>query len=102
MQELTPRLVTILQKYMRDPTARVVGATTFSDLEIDLLDLPMILLDVEDDFDVQIPYDDETEAFATVNALVVCVASHLEAKALQPYPRSSVPRSTRSWMSTGA
>ena len=102
MQELTPRLATILQTYMRDPAAHVAGAATLTELEIDILDLPLILLDVEDAFDVQIPFDDETEAFATVDALGASIAFHLAAKALQPTPRSSVPRSTRSWMSTGA
>ena len=102
MQQLSPRLVSILQKYMRDPAAHVAGAATLTGLEIDHLDLPLILLDVEDAFDVQIPFDDETDAFATVDALTASIAFHLAAKALQPYPRSSVPRSTRSWMSTGA
>jgi len=102
MQELTPRIITILQKYMHDPAALVGSSTTLSELEIDLLDLPMIFLDVEDAFDVQIGYDNEIEDFATVRGLVAHVASRLEAKALQRRPRSSVPRAKGTWISTGA
>lgn len=102
MQELTLRIIAILQKYMRDPAARVGSYTTFSKLGIDRLDLPMIFLDVEDVFDVQIDYQDEIEGFATIGGLVACVASALAAKALQPHPRRSVPRRKGNWMSTGA
>lgn len=102
MEELTTRIVMIVQKYMRDPAEQVGDATTLSELEIDLLDLPMIVLDVEDVFDVHIRYDDEIENFVTVRGLVDCVASRLEAKVLQPRSRTSIPRSKRTWLSTGA
>jgi acyl carrier protein len=102
MQELTPRIITILQKYMRDPAALVENSTTLSELEIDLLDLPMIFLDIEDVFGVQISYDDQIEDFATVRGLIACVASRLEVKVLYPRPRTSVPRTKRNWISTGA
>jgi acyl carrier protein len=59
MQQLKPRLIDILQKYMSNPSARVGNGTTLSELEIGQLDLPMILLDVEDVFDVQINCLDE-------------------------------------------
>ena len=55
----------------------------------------MIVLDIEDVFNVQIRIDDEIEDIASV-------ASRLEAKLLQPRPRTSVPRTKRTWMSTGA
>jgi acyl carrier protein len=102
MQELTPRIITILQKYMSNPTARVGRRTMLSELEIDRLDLPMIFLDVEDVFDVQIDYHDEIEDLATIGCLVSCVASGVEAKASQPHSRRSVPRRSGTWMSTGA
>ncbi|MEQ1577699.1 MAG: acyl carrier protein [Hyphomicrobium sp.] len=102
MKELTSGIEVVVQKYMRDPTARITSSTTLSDLEIDLLDLPMIFLDIEDAFDVQVEYGDDVETIETVQDLVTCVAACLAAKALQPHPRSSVPRSKRSWLSTAA
>jgi acyl carrier protein len=102
MPDLNPRLIAILKKYMRDPASRVTGSTTLAELEIDILDLPMILLDVEDAFDIQIDDDDEIEGSATVDRLAACVAARLAAKALQPRRRTTVPRSKGSWISTGA
>lgn len=102
MQDLTPALIGILQKYMRDPAAYAGGATTLSGLEIDGLDLPLILLDVEDAFDVQIQSCDDIDGTTTVECLAANVAARVVAKALAPRPRSTVPRSTGSWLSTGA
>jgi acyl carrier protein len=102
MQDVTPRLIAILQKYMSNPVARVGSRTTLSELEIDRLDLPMIFLDVEDVFGVQIDSNDQIEDLATIGCLVSCVASALEAKTLQPALRTSVPRKRGTWMSTGA
>jgi acyl carrier protein len=102
MQDQTPRIAAILQKYMRDPAARVAGSTTLAELEIDLLDLPMILLDLEDAFDIHIGHDDEIDGLASLDRLAACVASLLNAKALQPRPRTTVPRSRGNWISTGA
>ena len=102
MQEMTPRLITILQKYMSSPTVRVGGRMSLSEIGIDSLDLPMIFLDVEEAFDVQIDYHDEIEDLATIGCLVALVAAAVTAKALQPHSRRSVPRSRGNWMSTGA
>jgi acyl carrier protein len=102
MQELTPTIISILQKYIGNPTARVGSRTTLGELEIDRLDLPMIFLDVEDIFEVQIDYHDEIEGMATIGCLVSCVESGVEAKALQPHSRRPVPRRRGNWMSTGA
>jgi acyl carrier protein len=99
MQQLTPRIVAILQKYMGNPRARVENSTIFADLEIDGLDLPMIFLDVEDDFDVQIEYNDEIDVSSTVGSLMALVESRLEAKTR---PRTPIQRPKRTWMSTGA
>ncbi len=102
MHDLTPRIVAILKKFMRDPAARVAGPTTLAELEIDLLDLPMIVLDIEDTFDLHIGDDDEIDGAITVDRLAARVAAYLEAKALQPPRRTTVPRSKGSWISTGA
>jgi acyl carrier protein len=102
MPELTPRIVAILKSYMREPTARVDSRTTLSELWIDRLDLPMIFLDIEDIFDVQLNYHDEIEGLATIGSLVDCVASAVAAKAEQRDRRRSTPRKKGNWMSTGA
>ncbi len=102
MPDLTPRLIAILKKYMRDPAARVAGPTTLPELEIDLLDLPMIVLDIEDAFDLHIGDDDEIDGSITVDRLAVCVASLLAAKSSQPRRQTTVPRSKSTWISTGA
>jgi acyl carrier protein len=99
MTDLTPRIAAILAQYTCGTAGPITGCTALSDLQIDLLDLPMIILDVEDAFNVHIRYDDGVEDFATVSDLVACVASHLAAKAL---PRTSAPRVKRLWTSTGA
>jgi acyl carrier protein len=92
MPDLKPRLIAILQKYVRDPNAKVGGSTLLSDVEIDLLDLSMICLDLEDAFDVQMGHGDELKGLATVDDLVARVASGLAAKAL---PRVRIPRPKR-------
>jgi acyl carrier protein len=92
-------IAAILRRYMRDPAVPVQEITTLNELDIDEMDLPMISLDIEDAFGVQIPYDDEIDAAATVHTLVACVEARLAAKALQPAPR---PRVKSTWLSTGA
>lgn len=99
MPHVTPGLIAILQKYMRDPTARVASSAKLRELGIDLLDLPLICLDVEDAFDVQLGHGDELEELETVHDLVARVTSCLVAKAM---PRTRIPRPKKNWMSTGA
>lgn len=99
MHDLTPALIAILRKYMRDPAASVGRSKTLSELGIDLLDLPLICLDVEDAFNVQMGHGDELEELATAHDLVARVASCLAAKAM---PQTRIPRRKGNWMSTGA
>lgn len=98
MQDLTPHIIAILPKYMRDPSVCVERSTALSGLEIDELDLPMLVLDIEDAFNIEIQYDDEIDGITTVQSLADFVSS----KVVPPRARSFVPRSTRSWLSTGA
>lgn len=102
MQHLTPKVVAILAKYMRDPAASVGCSTTLRQLDIDLLDLPMIFLDLEDAFDVRMGPDDEINGSSTIRTLVARITAELKAERLEPRRRSTVPPSTTSWMSTGA
>jgi hypothetical protein len=99
MHDMTPRVIAILRNYMRDPTVGVAGSMALNDLAIDLLDLPLIYLDLEDAFDVDIDRADELEQSATVDVVVARVAARLAAKAL---PRQRIARRKGGWMSTGA
>ena len=100
MQELLlPRIVTILQKYMRNPAALVEYSSTLDELGIDFLDLPMVFLDAEEAFDVTIRCGDEIDDPVTVGGLIACVAARLEAKSS---PSLRTPRPKRGWMTTDA
>ena len=98
MNELMPKLVTILQKYMANADAHASAFATLSDLGIDVVDLPLIGLDIEDVFNVQVQNDVDIAGSTTVHGL----AAYVSALALVPRRRTSVPRSTQSWFSTGA
>lgn len=95
MQDLTSGSIAILRKYMRDPAASVGQSTTLSELGIDDLDLPMVCLDLEDAYGMQIAIEDDLE---TVGDLVACLVAALAKKSL---PRPRRPRSRGGWMSTG-
>lgn len=101
MTALTPKVIPILRKYMREPFAPVTNATALRALDIDELDLPMIFLDIEDAYDVQVSPVDEANHALTVGGVIRCVAECVEAKRTaraQQAPR----RPKRNWMSTGA
>lgn len=100
MQELTAKLIAILAKYVRDPATGIASATTLADLDIDLLDIPMIFLDVEDMFDVQVQFGTGFEDLVTVGDLIAAVHAGIEARQ-QPRQRTT-PRKKSNWMSTSA
>ena len=99
MSDLAPTIIEILHHYMRDATATIASGTTFCELEIDRLDLPMIILDIEDALGVQIQYEDEIEHLATVEKLVAFIEARLNAKNLRRRQCTTV---NGNWMSTGA
>ena len=87
-------------QYTRDLGFPIASWTRFSDLGIDRLDLPLIVLDIEDAFAIQIRYDEEMDGFTSVGDLVACVQG---APADQGHARApSAPRSKRPWMSKAA
>jgi acyl carrier protein len=102
MLDLTAHVITILQNYQRDPAASVNSDTTFQALDIDVLDLPMIFLDIEDAFALYIPYEDDIEDVTTVAGLVTWVQSRQESQAALAQLRAALPRSKSTWMTTGA
>jgi hypothetical protein len=89
----------ILGQYMRDLGHPIAGWTRLADLGIDRLDVPLIVLDIEDALGIQIRYAEEMDGFATVGDLVDCVRSHLASKGTR---RPTAPRSKRPWMSKAA
>jgi len=94
---LMSKTVAILERYAGNLPAPVEGETRLSDLAIDHLDMPMIVLDLEEALDVHVTYDDEIETSATVADFVACLARRMKRQS------RLVPRSTRNWMSpTGA
>ncbi len=102
MEQLTPRLTAILARYMRTPVDPITAGTTLASLDIDRLDLPMIMLDIEDAFDIHVRYDDHMEDVANVGDLADCVAARIEEKASFVRQRASIERVKRSWFSTEA
>lgn len=99
MTDVTFGIARILRAYVGDPSLPIESLSTLRDLDIDHLDLPMISLDIEDAFGVQIQYDDEIEDTATVQSLAAAVLAHLDAKAKRPLAR---PRPKSTWLSTSA
>jgi hypothetical protein len=99
MPDLTSVVITILRKYARDPEAAIGSATTLGELEIDRLDLPMIGLDLEEVYDVQIDHGDEVEEPVRVGDLLARLSARLAEKAA---PRPRPPRRRSTWLSTGA
>ena len=102
LPELTPGIVAILRKYTHNRAALGRSRATLTELAIDRLDLPMIVLDIEDAFNAHIRCDDEIEGVTTVQDLVACIAARLEANARQQRLRASSPRIKRTWLSTDA
>jgi acyl carrier protein len=100
MQDPTARIIAILKQYTRDLGFPVASWTRFAELGIDRLDLPLIVLDIEDAFAIQIGYDQQMDGFASVGDLIACVRAHLAMKGTRV--RSSAPRSKRPWMSKAA
>ena len=97
MQDPTMRVTAILSQYMRDLGHPISAWTRLADLGIDRLDVPLIVLDIEDALGIQIRYAEEMDGFATVGDLVDCVRAHLASKGAR---RPSAPRAKKPWMST--
>ncbi len=96
MHDLTTRTISILRKYTRDPAIHMSEATALADLGIDSLDLPIICLDLEDVYGVEIVLEDQPDS---VGDLIARVVAGLAAKSV---PLRRVPRRRSGWMSTAA
>lgn len=72
MDDIAVKIIEILRKHMKKPTATVELDTPLKDLEIESLDLAMIVFDIEDTFGIEIPYNanEDVDAFKTVGSVV--------------------------------
>jgi nodulation protein F len=72
MDEVATKIVDILKKNMKEPPETIALDTKLSDLEIESLDLAVIVFDIEDSFNIQIPYNanEEVQDFSTVGSVV--------------------------------
>lgn len=101
MIDPTQNIVKILCRHTPVPRGPIVGSAQLSDLGIDLLDLPMVILDIEDAFQICIRYD-EYEQVATVRELAACVVSNAQRSAREVRQFATTSRVKRPWTSTGA
>lgn len=82
MDTVASKIVEILKKHMKNPDKAIANETKLEDLEIESLDLAMIVFDIEDTFQIEIPYNanEEVEDFKTVGSVVERVKALVEAK----------------------
>lgn len=95
------KISAILARHAGLPKARIEASTPLSALEIDLLDLPIVILDIEDAFHICVPHEDYA-AVETVAALVACVEARLHQSAIEIRALAETPRVRRPWTCTGA
>jgi nodulation protein F len=81
MDDVADKIIAILRKNMRDKAKDIGLDTKLADLEIESLDLAVIVFDIEDTFNIQIPYNanEEVQDFATVGSVVERVKGVLAA-----------------------
>ena len=101
MIDPTQNIVKILRRHAYGFRGPIVGSTRLKDLDIDLLDLPLLVLDLEDAFHVCIRHDDY-ERVATVRDLAACVVVTLQKSVREARQLALTPRVKRTWVSTGA
>lgn len=101
MVDPTQAIVKILFQHTSAPLVSIVGSTQLCDLGIDLLDLPMVILDLEDAFQICIRYDEYAQV-ETVRELAACVLSNVQRSVHEVRRLAATPRTKRSWTSTVA
>lgn len=81
MDELTPRIIEILRPY----TNGVAAGAGFGRLDIDPLDLPLVVFDIEDAFGIQVRLED-VEALASVARIAAHVRILIERRPMARRP----------------
>lgn len=77
MDDVATKIIEILKKHMKEPRDDISLSTPLTDLKIESLDLAMIVFDIEDRFQIEIPYNanEDVEDFKTVGSVVDRVKS---------------------------
>lgn len=104
MDELTPRIIGILKPYTSGAGERIAAEAPLAHLDIDPLDLPLIVFDIEDAFGIQMRYQD-VEALASVACIVTHVRGLIETRPAgrRPLvPVSSMGASQSAWTMSGS
>ncbi|MEL6622334.1 MAG: phosphopantetheine-binding protein [Pseudomonadota bacterium] len=72
MDDVATKIIEILKKHMKEPRDDISLETELTDLSIESLDLAMIVFDIEDSFQIEIPYNANEEGadFKTVGSVV--------------------------------
>ena len=81
MTDVATKIIEILKEHARASTKTMAMSrdTKMADLEIDSLDLAVVVFDIEDAFEIEIPYDDDDdlENLATIGLIFDKVESLL-------------------------
>lgn len=104
MDELTPRIIDILKPYMSGAGECIAADAPLGQLDIDPLDLPLIVFDIEDAFGIQMRYED-VEKLDSVARVVKHVRGLIETRPAgrRPLvPVSSIGASQSAWTSSGS
>ena len=81
MDEVATKIIEILKKNMKSNPDKEIGMdTALTDLDIESLDLAVIVFDIEDTFEIEIPYNanEESGDFNTVGSVVDKVRELIE------------------------
>ena len=80
MAEIADRIMDIIAKEAKQDRAKLTLDTRLEELKIESLDLVQILFAIEDQFDVYVPYNDESYKLETLRDVVDGVSRLLAEK----------------------
>lgn len=71
MDDVAPKIIEILKKHMKEPRDDITLETKLEELDIESLDLALIVFDIEETFNIEIPYNanEEMDDFKTVGSV---------------------------------
>jgi hypothetical protein len=102
MSEATAPIIDVLRAYASWLPAAIGPSTSLASLGIDRLDLPMIVLDIEDRLNLPVCWGEGLEEGVTVGDLICRVEAARAERLERIAQRSAKPRSKLSWISTTA